>query len=346
MTPFRFLIFLICLFAMACKKEAGPEDIWDDNPQKVGTEINVGDADKTQDILWGRSTAEVYVNERDMFGVTNIYQVDLLTMKSSKIRLTEGVVMGRNFDNTSMVMKGKVDNVYGYYLYHFNTGTFSLLMMNVEKRISSAMSSYVNVSGNAVFYTPFYDSTACPLNSVSCVDWESESTTHFIDVNSKKIVPLHGKGFLSFSKMGKKTLLQGNNGSIYIFDNDKAMLVDSLIIPPSELYFDDVASIIKGCSVDSAGEVTIFNARTKDVIQKFKPSVLHGRPKWSSDGTKLNYNGSVGLRWGIGIYDLIAKKETIFDQLSVVQEMYPSVDNKKILYLIYYGHTWYIKNVQ
>lgn len=360
MSPFKFLMFSICLFGMACKKEAGQNSTVDKgilyDTANLGTKINIGGISGDKEVFWGRNADEIFVRVGNPSSdlITN-YKVDLLTKKSSRINLTEGAVMGRNFDNSSMVMLGRVDNVYGFYLYHFNTGTFSLLLMNVSK---GSFYSSVDVSGNAVFYRNDVYFPDCPLNSGSCADWAPSSRFHFIDVNSKKIVPLPGKSFHAFSKTGKRTLLKSAGlDSIYIFDNVKAMVVDSFKINDRvssllftdfyKAYFDDEAGVVKDFAMDNAGELTIFNAKTKDIIQKFKPSVEYPHFQWSSDGTKLNYyGGNLSGNWAIGIYDLIAEKETIFDKLTSFLLMFPSVDNKKILYRGGYPDNWYIKKVQ
>lgn len=352
MTPFKFLIFLICLFTMACKKEAGPNSIADKgilyDTAQYGTKINIGDGRYTF-VYWGRNSDEIFVSVGTQYSGSESYQVDLLTKKSSRIDLAEGFVKGKNFDNSSMLVLGRVNNVYGYYLYHFNTGTYSLLLKVEKMSVNS-----VNLSGNAVFYEA--GDTICPLNSTSCADWSpSVSYFHFIDADSKKMVPLPKKRFYSFSKTGKKTLLEGSPDSIYIFDNDKAMVVDSFKVnplvgsvgQPPRVYFDDETGVVKEFSLDNAGEVAIINAKTKDIIQKFRPSVVDPKLIWSGDGTKLYYYTALGGTLAARIYDLISKKETIFDQIvNFPFYMYPSVDNKKILYFSGSREKWYIKKVQ
>ncbi len=364
MTPFKFWIFSICLFAMACKKEAGPNagNVILDDTTHLGTKINIG-VGYSKDFFWGRNSDEIFVNVYTPFsGLVTIYQVDLLTMKSSRVDLAEGIVKGRNFDNSSMLMVGRINNVSGYYLYHFNTGIYSLLF-KVETSYGG-----LAVSGNALFYSAYYrpgELAPCPLDPASCADWSpSVSDFHFIDINSKKIVPLPKKTVLSFSKTGKKTVLVRSPDttyitydSAYIFDNDKGMLVDSLKINPvggwfrqhGTIYFDDETGVVKEYVVDN-GDVAIINAKTGDIIQKFRPSVFIINELgfvWSNDGTKLFYDGYKNSSFStseIGIYDLISKKETVFEIGKIIYRIIPSLDNKKILYQL--DTDWYIKKVQ
>ena len=261
MSPFKFLIFLVCVCAIACKKEDVQSGIVDKgilyDTANLGTKINIGEVGYGKRVFWGRNAEEIFVNIYAPFsGLVTSYQVDLTAKKTSRI---EASVVGRNFDNSSMVVLGSVNNIYGYYLYQFNTGTYTSLL-NVDTRGNSA----VGVSGNAVFYRAYSspgNTTPCPLAPGSCADWSpSASDFHFIDISSKKIVPLPNKGMLSFSKTGKSTVLVGFPDSvhtspvpIYIFDNDRMMIVDSMKIKPvagwggqhGTIYFDDEAGIVK-----------------------------------------------------------------------------------------------------
>jgi hypothetical protein len=351
MTTFRLILAPIFFLMIGCKKDQ-VQNIADKgilyDTAYFGTKINIGEWGRFTWVYWGRNADEIFVSKNTQYEGSESYQVDLLTKKSSRIDLAEGFVKGRNFDNSSMLVLGRVNNVYGYYLYHFNTGTYSLLLKVEKMSVNS-----VNVSGNAVFYEA--GDTICPLNSTSCADWSpSVSYFHFIDADSKKIVPLPKKRFHSFSKTGKRTLLEGSPDSIYIFNNDKAMVVDSLKInplmafsgQPPRVYFDDETGVVKEFALDNAGEVAIINAKTKDIIQKFRPSVLDPKLKWSVDGSKLYYYTVSGGPSAIGIYDLISKKETIIDHISRTPfNMYLSGDNKKILYQSGGLEYWYIKKV-
>jgi hypothetical protein len=361
MTTFRLILAPIFFLVISCNKEPIQNNAPDirNNALDIGIKINIGEASGRL-VYWGRNADEIFVHFFGGSGVT--YQVDLLTMKSSRLDLAEGYVAGRNFDNSSMVMHGRINNVYGYYLYQFNTGTYSLLL--------KAETPYgeLAVSGNAVFYRAYQRPgvlAPCPLDPTSCADWSpAVSDFHFIDVNSKKIVPLPNKTVLSFSKTGKRTIMVRSPqylitipiDSAYIFDNEKAMVVDSLKINPVNdwhptVYFDDETGVIKEFVVDN-GEVTIVNAKTRAIIQKFRPSfrvINYSGVVWSQDGTKLYYNGykdanSLISTSAIGIYDLISKKETMFEIGGGIYRIFPSLDNKKILYQR--DTDWYIKNVQ
>jgi hypothetical protein len=344
MTTFKFLIFLICLSAMSCKKESIQSSTADNeilyDTADFGTRINIGNGRYTN-VYWGRNSDEIFVSVGTQYDPSESIQVDLLTRKSSRMDLAEAFVKGRNFDNSSMVMLGRMNNVYGYYLYHFKNGTYSLLLKAQRLSVNS-----VYVSGSAVFYGG--GDTLCPLNSgSSCADWSPGVYFHYINADSKKIVPLPLKRFHSFSKTGKRTVLDNYYDSIYIFDNDRAMVVDSLKNDVGYVeYFDDETGVVKALVEDNAGEVTIINAKTKDVIQKFRPSVLVQRFIWSRDGTKLYY-WEFGINSAVGFYDLISKKETIIGQISRIPfYMYPSVDDKKILFFSGSREKWYVKQLQ
>jgi hypothetical protein len=184
-----------------------------------------------------------------------------------------------------------------------------------------------------------------------------------VNVNSNKTVPLTGKLFHSFSKTGRQTVLVWkwarsltipstlpDIDSIYIFDNEQAMVVDSLEIHTNDdagVYFDDETGIVKAFPMDYSAEVTIRNVKTKEIIQKFMPSFQYREMQWSVDGTKLYYTGLRGEKKAMGIYDLISKKETVFDLPGTGQiTLFPSVDNKKVLYNRIAYNEWYIKKLE
>jgi hypothetical protein len=77
---------------------------------------------------------EIFVSVIPFSGLSQI-TVDLLTKKSS-FHLAKGCM--KKFDNSSMVMRG-INNVYGYYLYQFNTGILCCCAENMEEPLYQAM---------------------------------------------------------------------------------------------------------------------------------------------------------------------------------------------------------------
>lgn len=256
-------------------------------------------------------------------------------------------MLGRNDDNSALILGGKINNALGYYEYAFST-------RKIEKILSIEQDdgTIFNKSGSDIF---FYTSKISPPVQCDGYCWgggypgvgDPTAKFFYLDFVTKDVVSLPGKTFICFAKDGTKALLSSQfQGLFFIFDHHSKKIVDSFPVSSfylgaNTVYFDSEPTVI---TADISGEMFVRKLRTGEEIQKI-PATYQNESKyfnWSGDGTKIYY-----LTTYLGIYDLATKEEKIINfpssQGSYLEDAKLSPDNKRIL--VKYVNDYYFRGV-
>ena len=339
-----FLLMLIVL--LGCKKENGKVAnqnplIIEDGPLSATLGKGISYTGSLG-YAWGKNSDELFT-EAD----GKLLRIDLLNATAEVIVNSQVSVLGRNHDNSALILAGKINNALGYYEYVFSSKKIEKILS-----IEQDQGTIFNKSGTDIF---FYTSKISPPVQCDGYCWgdyypgvdDPNTKFFYIDFVTKERVSLPGKTFICFAKDGTKALLNSQfQGLFFIFDHHSKKIVDSFSFSSSYLgantvYFDNEPTII---TADISGEMFVRKLRTGEEIQKIPATYKH-EPKhfsWSGDGTKIYY-----LTTYLGIYDLATKEEKVINfpspQGSYLEDAKLSPDNKRIL--VKYVNDYYFRDV-
>ena len=288
---------------------------------------------------WGKNSDELFTSADG-----KLLRIDLVNATAEEIVNSQVGVLGRNHDNSALILVGKINDALGYYEYVFSTRKMEKILS-----IEQDDGTNFNKSGKDIF---FYTAKIAPPVQCTGYCWgnyfgvDPTAKFFYLDFVTKEAVSLPDKRFICFSKDGTKALLKSQD-LFFIFDHHLKKIVDSftvnlnLYMGANTVYFDSEPTII---TADISGEMFIRKLRTGDLVQKI-PAIYRNEPKnfnWSDDGTKIYY-----LTTYLGIYDFATKAEKIINfpnQGSYgLEDPKLSPDNKRIL--VKYVNDYYFRDV-